>query len=256
MKIEFDCFEKKEGEIVLAERVPPFRIKVRDKRTLSPWIYVIIGLLFMGILLVLFFQSPLNRIEEIRIHGNHLVSKEQILKASNLQQTGSFFYVNSSHIKNKLEEMPEIQHANIEKSFPNRININIKEFPVIAYVQREDGWFVPILWNGEMLLDHPQTDLIEAMPIIHQKDRTNQTVQLALQNLMRISKQIRADIEFVYAVPEHPDRVRLISKYHHQIYIRAKDLHEKLIYYPQFRKHPSGTLFLLQSIWFSPTNEN
>jgi len=246
----------KEGEIVLAERVPPFRIKVRDKRSLSPWIYVIIFLLFMGILLVLFFQSSLNRIEDIHIHGNHLVSKKQILKVSNLHQSGSFFYASSSRIKNKLEQIPGIQHANVEKAFPNRIKISIKEFPVIAYIQRDDGWFVPVLWNGEMLRDHPQGDLIQTMPIIEQKDRTNKTVQLALRNLLSVKKQIRTDIEFVHAVPEHQDQVRLISRYDHQIYIRAKDLHAKLIYYPQFRNHPPGVLYLLQSIWFSPKKGN
>lgn len=236
----------------MVERVPPLRIKVGNKRSPSPWIYVIILLLFMGIGLVLFLHSPLSRMEKIQIDGNRLVTDDRILKTLQLNREVSFFHVKVDHAEKTLEKFPEIKHVDIKKVFPNRLHITVQEYPIIAYTQWEDGQYAPVLWTGTIFSEHRTSDIIDGWPIIDRKAQTNRTVLLSLQNLLQVPDQIRREIKFVYPVPNHPDQVKLSTSHHHQIYVRAQELHQKLIYYPTFKKHPPGTLYLLQSIWFRP----
>lgn len=241
-----------EGELWLDERVPPFRIKEGKKHSPSPWIYIILVLFFMGILLVLFLQSPLSRVKQVYIVGNKLVSDQQVRTTSGLRPGVSFLHTDPRSTQKKLVQLPEIKQAEIVKTFPNTVQINIHEFPVLAYIQSNDGRFVPVLSTGQILPKHRTTRLIDQWPVINLQDHKNPTIQLALQNLARVPFQIRKQVEFVQQVPGHADQVKLLTKLHHQVYVRAKDLHKKLVYYPQFESHPQGTLYLLDSIWFRP----
>lgn len=236
----------------MVERVPPLRIKVGNKRSPSPWIYVIILLLFMGIGLVLFLHSPLSQMEKIQIDGNRLVSKDRILKTLQLNSDVSFFHLKVDQAEQKLEKFPEIKQVDIKKRFPNQVHITIQEHPIIAYTQWEDGQYAPVAWTGTIFSEYRTPDMIDGWPIIDRKAQTNRAVLLSLQNLLQVPYEIRRKIKFVSPVPKHPDQVKLSTSHHHQIYIRAQDLHQKLIYYPSFKKHPPGTLYLLQSIWFRP----
>lgn len=234
------------------ERVPPLRIKVGHKRSLSPWVFVFILVFFMGILLVVFLWSPLSRIEQLQIQGNQLMSEEEIMQTTQLYKGVSYFHTNLMKAKDRLEKRSEIQHAEIKRSFPNKVYIKIKEFPVVAYIQWNDGQFAPVLLNGTILPHRRTSEIIQPWPVIEKKDHANPTLQLALRNFIHVPKPIRQEIEFIHLVENRPDQVVLVSKNHHQIFIRAGELHQKMIYYPYFRKHPEGRLYFLQSIWFTP----
>lgn len=234
------------------ERVPPFRIKVGHKRSPAPWAFFIILLFLMGILLVLFLQSPLSRIEQLQIQGNQLITEEEIVQTTQLHKGISYFHSNLMKAKNRLEKRSEIQHVEVRRLFPNKIYIKVREFPIVAYIQWNDGQFAPVLLNGTILPHRRTSDLIQSRPVIEKKDHANPTLQLALRNFVQVPEKIRKEIEFIHLVQNHPDQVVLLSKNHHQIFIRASELHKKIIYYPFFQKHPEGRLYLLQSIWFTP----
>lgn len=236
----------------LDERVPPLRIKVGYKRSLSPWIFAIIFVFLMGILLVLFLLSPFGRVEHLHIEGNRLLTEKEILQIIRLQKGSPHFHFNLSQAKHQLEKCPEIQHVEIKRSFPSKIYIRVKEFPVVAVMQRKDGQFAPVLSNGAILPHRRTTDMVDSGPVIEQKDYANSTLQLALRNFVHVPKKIRKEIEWIHLVKNRPDQVMLLSKNRHQIYVRANELHQKLLYYPFFQKHPEGKLYLLQGIWFSP----
>lgn len=234
------------------ERVPPFRIKVGHKRSLNPWVFFIILVFLLGILLVLFLQSPLSRIEHLQVHGNNLLSDEEIIQTAQLHKGISYFHSNLVKAKHRLKKRVEIQDVKIEKLFPNKIYIRVKEFPVVAYVQWYDGQFAPVLLNGVILPQRRTSEVIQSWPVIEKKDHADPTLRLALRNFLRVPERIRQEIEFIHLVKDHPDQVVLLSKNHHQIFLRANELHEKITYYPFFQNHPKGKLYLLQSIWFSP----
>jgi len=236
----------------LDERVPPLRIKVGYKRSLSPWVFVIILVFLMGILLVLFFQSPLGRIEQIYIQGNRLLSDQEIVQTTRIHKGLPHFHSNFSEAKNRLEKRSEIQHVEIKRSFPSKVYIQVKEFPIVAYMQWRDGQFAPVLSNGAILPHRRTPKVIQSWPVIEEQDYRHPTLRLALKNLVHVPEKIRKEIEYIQSVQNRPDLVMLISRNHHQIFIRASELHKKIVYYPFFRNHPEGKLYLLQSIWFTP----
>lgn len=234
------------------ERVPPLRIKVGHKRSLSPWLIVIILVLILGILLVLFLRSPFGRIEQIYIQGNQLLSDQEVVQTTRLQKGIPHFFSNLTKAKDRLEKRSEIQHVEIKRSFPSKIYIHIKEFPVVAYIQWTDGRFAPVLSNGTILPHRRTSEVVRSWPIIEKQDHQNPTMRLALRNFVHVPEKIRKEIEFIQLAQNRPDQVVLFSRKHHQIFVRASELHQKILYYPYFQHHPEGKLYLLQSIWFTP----
>jgi cell division protein FtsQ len=238
----------------MVERVPPFRSRVGKKRSPSPWMYIFIFLFFTGMLLILFLRSPLSKIERIEVIGNRLVPTGEILAKTKVAKGISYFGVNASHAEAVLEAMPEIETAKVEKMFPNRIYIQIQEKPPVAILMISEQKFLPILSNGTILENRPVVSQ-QFQPTFEGWARSSSTMKLAAVQLDKLPKNILSEIKVIRPVPGKQDQIEIWSGRNHRIFIRAKDLSKKMLYYPSFIHHPRGTLFLLESIWFIPDKE-
>lgn len=236
-------------------RVPAFRSRVGKKRSPSPWAFGFIFLFFMGTLLVLFLRSPLSEIERIEITGHHLVSEREILTKTRFAKGISYFRISSASAEQALETLPEIKKAEVKKVFPNKVYIHVQEKPLIAFLRAKDQQLYPILADGSTLVHRPITVKTPGKPTFEGWMLPNSTFELAVKQISALPAAIQREMEIVKPVSEHPDQVEIWSTRHHLIYVRASDLTKKMSYYPSFQRHPRGTLYLLESIWFSPESQ-
>ncbi len=132
--------------------------KLYKKRIIKPFYqkrgFLISGLilLFFSFLGYLFFLSPLFQATEIVVLGNQLISDE-VIKA-NLQENLFFnllflelrtlFSIKKSEAIIKIkEEFPEISSVRIERNFPNKIIVNLRErSPVAIWCQGESCFLI------------------------------------------------------------------------------------------------------------------
>jgi cell division protein FtsQ len=233
------------------ERIPPFRNRIGKKRSPSPWILAFIFLFFMGALFAIFLRSPLSKIKEIEISGNQLVSTETILKKARLQKGVSFFGVQPGEIANQIRTIPEVRHAEVKKSFPDKVTILVREKPVVGWVETKDQKHLPILSDGT-ILPHRQLSFKYDRILFKGWDLAHPMLQQTVQEIGKIPPMIQRSIKEVRPVPKHQDQVEILTGYQHRIFVRVEDLAQKMNYYPSFSKHPQGTLYLLESIWFIP----
>ncbi|MBH8598065.1 cell division protein FtsQ/DivIB [Thermoactinomyces sp. CICC 10523] len=238
----------------MVERVPPFRSRVGKKRSPAPWMFAFIFLFFTGMFIVLFLRSPLSKIERIDIVGNHLVSSGEILHKAKISKGISYFGVNREHIEKSLETMPEIKNATVTTTFPNQIYIQVQEKTPVAMFRSSDQELFPILSDGTILLN--RTASVEAsVPVFEGWKPSNSTLRQAVLQLAKLPGSIRRECETVRPVSGQADQVEIDSKRKHRIFVRVRNLSEMMLYYPSFYKHPSGTLFLLESVWFIPDHK-
>ncbi|SEN08660.1 cell division protein FtsQ/DivIB [Lihuaxuella thermophila] len=238
-------------------RVPPFRLRVGKKHSPSPWAFGFIFLFFTGMLLILFLRSPLSEIKEIQISGNQLLSEREILRNTRLMKGVSYFHVNAEALEHALETLPEIKEAHVRKVFPNKVYIQVKEEASIAFFRTSAGTVYPVLADGSVLTHRPVSLWREDRPVFEGWTASSPAFKLAAQKLAMLSTGIRREIRVLKPVADHEDQVQMLTRRHHLVFVRAADLHKKMSYYPSFKDHPRGTLYLLQSIWFSPeTNQN
>lgn len=71
--------------------------------------------------------SPIFNIQEIYVSENENVSSETIISLSGLSKGQNIFRFFANHIEEQIKEEPYIQSAEVKRSFPNAIQIKVKE---------------------------------------------------------------------------------------------------------------------------------
>lgn len=236
-------------------RVPPFRLRTGKKRPPSPWAFAFIILFFMGMLLVLFLQSPLSKLQNIEVTGHSLLTKEEILTKAQLAKGRSYFSISQSQVEASLTTLPEVEKVIVKKTFPDEIYIEVKEKPIIALFQTSSHeQFLPILSDGTVLTKRNIPSSNDFLVFIGW-DPKDQRFKQVVEQVAALPSSISSELRRVHPVKKHPDQVEIHSEHGHQIFVRISDLHQKIAYYPSFLNHPKGTLYLLESIWFSQNKE-
>lgn len=232
-------------------QVPSLQNRVDSKKPFSFWAFIIIILFFIGILLLLFLRSPFSTINTIEIKGNHLVSTESIVDHIPISKGISFFSVNTSQVRKSIVSFPEIKDVEVTRGFPNTIYITITEKKIIGLI-RSNYHLYPVFEDGQVIKkNYFDLDLYDK-PILEGWKFPNTTIQLACTNLSHLPRRILSQILRIKPVLNEPEQVEILTRKHHQIFVRSTELSKKLRIYLSFLDHPPGKLYLLESVWFKP----
>ena len=76
--------------------------------------------------------TPLSKISNVNIEGNHNVSKSQINKALNVKSTSRMYTFSKGKAKTNLKKNKLIKDVSITKQLPNTLNVKITEYQVVG----------------------------------------------------------------------------------------------------------------------------
>ena len=99
----------------------------RYKRTIRQRRIFVLSVFVIVVMLCICLFTPLFGITEITVSGNTVVSSEDIIAASGLQQGENVFRINKSKAEKGLSAIAYVEQAEIKRKFPARIEIEIKE---------------------------------------------------------------------------------------------------------------------------------
>ncbi|WP_242144478.1 MULTISPECIES: cell division protein DivIB [unclassified Bacillus cereus group] len=151
--------------IKLQDRVPKLKNqKKRNKPPVNHRLILYISILFLLVLFLIYFRSPLSNIKKISVFGNHYMTDEQVMKKSGITYETSYFRVTARQAEENLKKQIEIKSVDVKKRFPNKIDIHIEEYVTIGYINK-DGKLQPLLANGKTLDILPSGKLPVAAPI-------------------------------------------------------------------------------------------
>lgn len=148
-----------------ADRLP--NLKAYRNQVLIRRLALIIGLLMIPLLIVLYFVSPLSRLANVVVKGNHEVSAEAILENSDLtvnEEMWPQFFERNQSVSAIKKELPRIKNASISLSGINRFDITVTEFQEVALLA-QDGGYAPVLENG-VVLDEISEQPVEGLPVL------------------------------------------------------------------------------------------
>lgn len=134
------------------------RMKRRTK-----WMLVVFVLL-VGLLIFLLTNSPFFQIEHVEISGNEKQSKEDIVSRAELSSQPNIFTTRSTKLKKRIETLPYVREATIEKKLPRTLLIQIIERIPRGYVKYDAGAYLYIDEEGMVLEVGDALD--KAVPII------------------------------------------------------------------------------------------
>jgi cell division protein FtsQ len=192
---------EKSKVVVLEERVPKLKQQRRQKANRKLIGYI--AFFFMLILCIIYFQSPLSNVKHIEIKGNEHVSEEDILKLSGITNKTSFWKIDDESIVKKISSHPEIQTAKIQKRFPNKIILSVKERKRVAYILDKQK-FLPLLENGKILTNIKQDIVPNDAPILVNWKKGDDIQEMASQ-LAELPAHVLNAISEIHHTPNSND---------------------------------------------------
>ena len=102
------------------------------------------------LLISIFLVTPFSKKKIITVTGTSTVNQEEVIRDSGIKTSNYLFsliFRHSIYEKNIISKNKMVKSAKFTYHFPNKLNINVKEYSIIAYAQTDDG-YQPILENG------------------------------------------------------------------------------------------------------------
>src|SRR5690606_20331909 len=129
------------------------QLKQKRRKKANRRLIFLLFLFFLIFICIIYFQSPLSRVQKIDITGNYAYTKEELVLTSAITKETNIWNVDKEAAEKNIEKLPEIKKAKVMTQLPNGVKIEIEEWRKIAYIL-EDGHFLPILEKGEILAEN------------------------------------------------------------------------------------------------------
>ena len=189
------------------------------------------GLIF---LLSVYFLTPLATMKTIKFSGNQMVSQEELLKSSKIDEkdyTLTTFINGGNHIRNMKASSPWINNLEMAYQFPITFQVKVKEYGVLAYLH-EGGQYYPILTNGEIISDPTAADSMPETHISIEFSDKKLIKEFALQ-IEKVPASVKKNIKTVQLTPSKvtPDLVTLTMHDGNKILVPISHIAKKLPYY-------------------------
>ncbi|WP_178023114.1 FtsQ-type POTRA domain-containing protein [uncultured Paenibacillus sp.] len=176
-------------------------------------IKTILILLFLALLCVLFFRSSLSKISVIAFEGNTYTTEAELLKVTGLQVGSPFFAVSSDQIARKLENVPSVKQAAVDKTFPGSVKIRIEEYSIAAYELTGSGELQGLLANGTRI-ELKDGSMPVDKPILTGWKADDASLVKLCRTLSQIPDELTADISEIVPSPtmSYPDRIKMYTR--------------------------------------------
>lgn len=111
---------------------------------------LVLGLIVIVICIALFMFTPISKVNDAQINGNHFVSTAEIKKQLQIDQRPRVYSYDANGAIDRIEKNPLIKSVDIHKAFPNQLIVDVKEHDVVGITQEKDE-NVPVIETGKVL---------------------------------------------------------------------------------------------------------
>lgn len=241
---------------------PPLRKREIKKQRPNYWAVGFIFIFFISALVLIFFQSPLSKIQRIEINGQLTLDREEILTQISLEPGVQFFEWDRVAAAHQLKTNPQVKEARVTKVFPGKVVIDIREWERVGLWQSGDqmtGKLFPVLENGAILESPWQGDVDK--PLLRDWENKSQ-VKAISQELAKVEPEILRNLSEIHPEPSetYDDAVRVFTDEGNEVITRIATFHDNINQYRDFiDPNQRGIVHMTYSKdfgWFEPYVKN
>jgi cell division protein FtsQ len=129
----------------LAEGIRSSKGKKADSRARRKRLRLLVAFIVVIVLASLswrIYNSSLFEVREIRVEGNRMVKKDDILRRAGVERGMNLVKISARDVKERVQAEPWIQDVRVVKEYPDRLTLKISERKPIASIRNEGGIFV------------------------------------------------------------------------------------------------------------------
>lgn len=124
---------------------------------------LVIAVLALALVLELAFHlliAPELSISKIAVESDIALSDAELLDVAGLEQAPAYFSVDAATVAQNLESHPSVRAADVEKVFPNRLNITITgRKPLLLTLAESNGETVPVAVDKDGIVFELRRDI-------------------------------------------------------------------------------------------------
>ncbi|MEW9667521.1 cell division protein FtsQ/DivIB [Ammoniphilus sp. 3BR4] len=242
------------------ERVPALTKDHKKKNRGTRILRTLGWVILLGLSVLIFFRSPLSKIDSISIRGEDMVEETQIIGLAKIAKGDSFFSIDPKEMESALMALPEIKEVSVQRDFPGKVFIDIKEHRHVAFMLEDDNKIIPVLENGMRLENREWNDRVIDKPILREwKDQA--LLPKLSEELFKLEPIVlHAISEIQPAMTEDPQRLVLYMKDGYEVHTSVRHFAKNMSWYPSFVANlkqegkDKGMIMLLDGKWFIPYN--
>ncbi len=99
---------------------------------------IVFSLIILFILFEIIIHLPLFDIDKISVKGNTNVSNEDIIKISKIKKGDGLYSLDVEELSARVSKLPRIESCEIEKDYPSRVIVKVKERAPLIYLPYKD----------------------------------------------------------------------------------------------------------------------
>ena len=149
------------------------------------------------LLISIFLVTPFSKKKIITVTGTSTVNQEEVIRDSGIKTSNYLFsliFRHSIYEKNIISKNKMVKSAKFTYRFPNKLNINVKEYSIIAYAQTDDG-YQPILENGTRIGHVGASELPDSFLTINLSSEKD--IQKLVKAFSKLDKDLVNQIQIV-----------------------------------------------------------
>ncbi len=102
-------------------------------------------------MLLIIANLPMFNVSRFEVIGNIETSEEEIISKVTALEVDNIFWLSKSKLESSVETLPYVKTATIHKSFPNGLQIEVKERQAVAYLVYNKNSYIYIDGEGYVL---------------------------------------------------------------------------------------------------------
>lgn len=144
---------EKEKIVSIEDRIP--KLKQARKKKANRKLLFYLSIFFFLISIIIYLQSPLSNVKEIKVIGNSTIDDKEILELTGITTETNIWTIQQNQITEKLATHPIVDTVDVSRQFPNNVKIEVIEHKIVGYVYKtEEEAYYPVLSDGTI----PQVD--------------------------------------------------------------------------------------------------
>lgn len=195
---------------------------------------------FLGIPLIflIYYVSPLSKLQAISVSGNNIVSKQTVVDSTNLIIGGNIchqYWHKNDYLQDLKKAQPRVKSAEIKFDGVNRFKLIMSEYKEIA-VESKNGQYYPVIENGIVLkekVENPTKDLLILENFTDQKK-----IHELAQQYNQLSAELQQAISEIKYTPKNNNKnlVQLNMHDGNQVIVNISNLANQMQYYSSVAK--------------------
>lgn len=239
--------------IDIEERIPSLREK-RRRKTNKKFLFML-TVFVVALLAILYFQSPLSKLETIKVSGAVLHEQAFYEEQSGLTIENSLWSFSTSDIEASMEKIEGVQKVSVSRVWFRNIEIVINEWKTVAYLE-DGGQYSLLLESGEtfptgMLLPEAES------PVLNNFKNPDTRKRMTAQ-LLKMDDTVYHLISEIIVTGDEKDSDSITVYMDDGFEVRAfiSTFAEKMAYYPdvtaQLNSYEKGVIDIEVGTFFTP----